>query len=167
MGSGNATTSQQYTQTYAHGVGLGLRGEIVSGNAFTVRSRQHTPLKPPPPPNTAAFAVDRTSLYPVNSINNDSLVSVLVPAVTYIPCFVLGFLRTAAYQSTPNWMCIVKLWPPPLNNNEELFIDVSCILKKSPLVSSVIFRFLLSATIFVVYCFLPFGVLKIKEKYET
>ncbi|KAI4504641.1 hypothetical protein M0802_000191 [Mischocyttarus mexicanus] len=36
MGPGNATTSQQYTQTYAHGVGLGLRGEIGMGVSIGV-----------------------------------------------------------------------------------------------------------------------------------
>lgn len=59
----NATTGQQYKQTYAPGDRASLRGEIVNGNVFSVSTWQHPRLASRSPQGRSvcavAFAVDQ------------------------------------------------------------------------------------------------------------
>jgi len=77
----NATTGQQYKQTYAPENRLGLRGEIVNSNVFSVSTWQHPRFASWSPQGRRAW---RRCLCggpnPVNPINNGAMVPAHVPA---------------------------------------------------------------------------------------
>lgn len=80
----NATTGQQYKQTYALEDRLGLRGEIVNSNVFSVSTWQHPRFASWGPQGHSAW---RRCLCggpnPVNPINNGATVPAHVPAAAF------------------------------------------------------------------------------------